>query len=59
MTGYLGDPSGGQSFRDRISGRVSEPEALGRELADAILGSGGDELLADLLDAEAPRPAPP
>lgn len=58
-TGYLGDPSGGQSFRDRISGSVAEPEALGRELAEAILDSGGDELLADLLESEAPQPAPP
>ncbi len=59
VTGYLGDPGGGQSLRDRISGAVTEPEALGHELADAILDAGGDELLADLLESEAPQPAPP
>lgn len=59
VTGFLGDPYGGQSMRDRISGSIDEPEALGRELAEAILSAGGDELLADLLETEAPRPAPP
>ena len=59
VTGYLGDPHGGQSMRDRISGPVTDPEALGAELAEAILASGGDELLADLLESDAPQPAPP
>ncbi|MDQ4144970.1 MAG: hydroxymethylbilane synthase [Actinomycetota bacterium] len=59
VTGYLGDPYGGQSMRDRISGSIDEPEALGRELAEAILSSGGDEILADLLETEPPQPAPP
>ena len=59
VTGFLGDVTGGQSLRDRISGSVTQPEALGRELADAILASGGDEILADLLETDAPQPAPP
>ena len=59
VTGFLGDPYGGQSLRDRISGSVDEPEALGRELAEAILGAGGDELLADLAEGDAPEPAAP
>ena len=59
VTGFLGDPYGGQSLRDRISGSIDEPEALGRELGEAILTAGGDELLADLLETEAPQPAPP
>lgn len=59
VTGFLGDPYGGQSLRDRISGSVDEPEALGRELADAILSAGGDEILADLAEGDAPEPAAP
>ena len=59
VLGYLGDPYGGQSLRDRISGSVNEPEKLGRELAEAILASGGDEILAELLETDAPQPSPP
>ena len=59
VTGFLGDPYGGQSLRDRISGSIDEPEALGRELAEAILAAGGDEILADLAESETPQPAPP
>jgi hydroxymethylbilane synthase len=59
VTGFLGDPYGGQSLRDRISGSVEEPAALGRELADAILSAGGDEILADLAEGDAPEPAAP
>lgn len=47
-TGFLGDPSGGQGLRDRVSGSSREAEGLGRELADAILGAGGDDVLADI-----------
>ena len=59
VTGYLGQPTGGQPLRDRISGSVTEPEALGRELAEAVLAAGGDEILAELLETESPQPAPP
>lgn len=62
VLGYLGDPQGGQSLRDRISGSVNEPEQLGRELAEAILAAGGDEILAELQaqdEDELPAPSPP
>jgi hydroxymethylbilane synthase len=48
VTGYLGSPFGGDSFRDRISGPATDAAALGRELADAILRAGGDEVLAEV-----------
>ena len=59
VTGFLGMPEKGQSLRDRISGSVHEPEALGRELAEAILEAGGDEIIADLAEMETSQPAPP
>jgi hydroxymethylbilane synthase len=59
VTGYLGHPAGGDSLRDRISGPIADAEALGRELADAILSGGGDGLLDELRAAGAPDvPAP-
>lgn len=54
MDGYLGWPDGSQSFRDRVSGSTTEADALGRELAEAILHAGGDELLAELKEIETP-----
>jgi hydroxymethylbilane synthase len=46
-TGYLGDPGGG-GLRDRVSGPLHAATDLGRELADAILAAGGDDVLADI-----------
>lgn len=48
VTGFLGLPDGLQSIRDRISGPPNQAESLGRELAEAILASGGDEILREL-----------
>jgi hydroxymethylbilane synthase len=54
-TGYLGHPEGIQSIRDRISGGPEEAERLGRELAEAVLRGGGDDLLADIKSLVAPE----
>ena len=54
VTGLLAHPDGGQVLRDRISGRLEEAAQLGRELADALLHSGGDDILADIRALEAP-----
>jgi hydroxymethylbilane synthase len=51
-TGFLGHPDGHDSLRDRISGSTREAELLGRELADAILGAGGSELLDEVKSVE-------
>jgi len=58
-TGWLASPLTQQSIRDRISGPVGSAEALGTELAKAVLAGGGDELLADVREADAPEPSPP
>jgi hydroxymethylbilane synthase len=59
VSGYLGSPFGGDSFRDRISGPISDARALGAELADAILHAGGDEVLEEVrASASEEVPAP-
>ncbi|HZA40483.1 MAG TPA: hydroxymethylbilane synthase [Actinomycetota bacterium] len=58
-TGFLGHPEGAESIRDRISGGVSEAEALGRELAEAILAGGGGDLLEEIRAGTPPSISPP
>jgi hydroxymethylbilane synthase len=48
VTGMLGSPLTDQVLRDRISGSLAEAEALGVELAEAILAAGGSEVLEDI-----------
>ena len=57
VSGFLGSPFGGDSFRDRISGSMGEAAALGAELAGAILQAGGDEVL-DEVRASSPAEVP-
>jgi hydroxymethylbilane synthase len=59
VSGYLGSPFGGDSFRDRISGPMSDAGALGAELADAILQAGGADVLEEVSETVAEEvPAP-
>jgi hydroxymethylbilane synthase len=55
VTGYVGRPDGSQAIRDRVSGPFSDASALGRELADAILLGGGDDILEDVRGEAAER----
>ncbi len=48
VTGFLGAPDGSHGLRDRISGPASDASALGVELAEAILDSGGKDILDDV-----------
>jgi hydroxymethylbilane synthase len=59
VNGYLGSLDGSASIRDRISGGLSEAAVLGNELAEAIRSSGGDELLEELRELDAPEVAEP
>ena len=54
LTGFLALPDAARTIRDRISGPPAEAETLGRELAEAVLDSGGDEILEELRDEEVP-----
>ena len=59
LTGLLGSLDGSNNLRDRLSGSIHEAAQLGIELADAILGAGGDEILADLRETDTPEPVEP
>lgn len=59
VTGFLGLPDGMNSVRDRISGGPQEAEALGIELAEAILSSGGEEILEEISAYEPATPEAP
>lgn len=48
VTGYVGHPDGSHAIRDRTSGPLAAAAALGRELAEAILAGGGDDILEDV-----------
>lgn len=50
VTGYLGLPDGSRGMRDRISGPLSAAASMGRELAQAIIEGGGDDILEELGD---------
>jgi hydroxymethylbilane synthase len=54
ISGFLSMADGSHSLRDKISGPPSDAAAMGAELADAILGGGGDEILEELRYEETP-----
>lgn len=58
-TGFLGSPDGSMTLRDRVSGLDREASVLGTQLADAILGAGGREILDDLERSELPEVVEP
>jgi len=55
VTGYLGLSDGSSALRDRISGPPRDAGAMGKELAEAIIACGGDELLEELRYESAPE----
>ncbi len=59
VAGYLSGPDGTDALRDRISGSPAEAESLGAELAQAILASGGKEILEELRAIDAPEVVEP
>ncbi|MBP7125241.1 hydroxymethylbilane synthase [Myxococcota bacterium] len=50
MTGFLARPDGTDLRRVERAGDAGTPEALGREVAEALLASGGREILASLVE---------
>jgi len=45
LSGVVADPTSGSCIRGSVTGPVSQPEALGRRLAEQLLGHGARELL--------------
>jgi hydroxymethylbilane synthase len=59
VIGYLGDPEGPDGLRDRISGPPADAVGLGIQLAEAILASGGAEILERIRATVAPEVSAP
>ena len=59
VVGFLGCPDGSQGLRDRIAGPLSAAADLGHDLADAIYGSGGSDILDELRTIDPPAPSAP
>ena len=55
VSGFLGTSDGIYVVRDRISGPLSHAADLGRELAEAIIDSGGSDILEELKGTDAPE----
>ena len=55
VDGFVGLADGSQWIRDRLEGDLSQPEAVGRELARRMISAGAREIL-DLAGAEAAAP---
>ncbi len=48
LTGCVGSLDGRKMLRDEISGPDSDPDTLGIDLAERLLGLGADEILSDI-----------
>lgn len=49
LRGFVSDLDGVRFYRAEASGDMAEPEALGRQVADALLSQGADQVMAELL----------
>jgi hydroxymethylbilane synthase len=54
MRGFVASLDGREMLRAEVRGEATDPEALGRELADRLLAQGADRVLAALADYEKP-----
>ena len=59
VIGYLGLPDGSHALRDRIAGPASAAAELGVELADAIYGCGGRDIVEELREMDRITPSAP
>ena len=51
LRGFVADLEGRRFYRAEASGEPADPEALGRQVAEALIGQGADRLLAELIAA--------
>jgi hydroxymethylbilane synthase len=51
LDGLVAEPDGSRLLRDRVSGGIGDPAALGRQLAERILAAGAQALLERLSTA--------
>ncbi len=52
LQGVVADLRGEEIIREQRRAPVEEPERLGRDVADAILGRGGDRILREAMETE-------
>ncbi len=52
LSGFVGSLDGTITFRKRLRGRISEPEKLGKTLAEEMLKAGADKVLQEIYEAE-------
>ena len=55
LTGLVASVDGKRIIKNEISGSVDDAEALGVELAETLLKSGGHEILSELYDVSMPK----
>jgi len=55
LTGLVASTDGKTIIKDSLTGSAAEPEALGRRLAEVLLGKGAWEILKDLYDLAPPK----
>ncbi|MFQ5826030.1 MAG: hydroxymethylbilane synthase [Dehalococcoidia bacterium] len=48
LQGMIASPQGGKLLRDEVEGEAGEPEKVGRELAQKLLGRGAGEILSEV-----------
>ena len=48
MRGFVASPDGKRMVRAEMTGEIADPEALGKQVADALLAQGAGEILAAL-----------
>jgi hydroxymethylbilane synthase len=49
LRGFVADLEGQRFYRAEAEGAMSDPEALGHQVAEALIGQGADRLLAELI----------
>ncbi len=54
MVGFVANIDGSEILREQIRGSASNPEALGRALADKLIARGADRILAELANSQSP-----
>jgi len=50
MTGFVASVDGKEMLRESVTGAASDPEAIGKALADKLVSRGADRILASLND---------
>lgn len=53
MRGFVASPDGRRMTSSELTGEITDPEALGNKIADALRAQGADQILAEILTVTA------